>query len=124
MLLFRQAFPTGARLLPTSVSPNGPVKVWATRGQDFKTRVLVINKDPATAYSVQVQIAGTAGPAELLWLQAPSVTATDGVTLGGQSFGDQTTSGQLGSEQTQPIQPLLGAYTIQMPPASAVLLAQ
>ncbi len=124
MLMFSQAFPPGARLLPTSVNPSGPVKVWATRGQDFRTRVTVINKDPATDYVVQVQVSGTAGPASLLWLQAPSVTSTNGVTLGGRSFGNETRTGSLGPEQTQPIQPVLGTYTIHMPPASAVLLTQ
>jgi hypothetical protein len=124
LLMFGQAFPAGAQLLPTSVNPNGPVKVWATRGQDFRTRVVVINKDPANSYSVQLQISGLTGPANLTWLQAPSVSATSGVTLGGQSFGSTTTTGTLGSMQTQSIQPVLGNYTIQVPPGSAVLLAQ
>lgn len=124
MLMFNRAFPAGAQLLPTSVDPPGPVKVWATRGEDFQTRVAVINKDPSTAYSVQLQVAGLTGPASLLWLQAPSVTSTDGVTLGGQGFGDETTTGTLGPEQTQPISPTLGTYTIEMPPGSAVLMTQ
>ena len=31
MLMFAQAFPPGARLLPVT-APSGPVKVWATSG--------------------------------------------------------------------------------------------
>jgi hypothetical protein len=124
MLMFGQAFPPGAQLLPTSVQPGGPVKVWATRGSDFQTRVVVINKDPGTSYSVQLQVNGLTSPAKLTWLQAPAVSATSGVTLGGQSFGNQTTTGTLPAPQTQPIQPVLGTYTIQMPPGSAVLLTQ
>jgi len=47
------------------------------------------------------------------------------LTLGGQSFGDQTTTGSLsGAEQTQQVSPTLGTYTISMPPGSAVLLSQ
>jgi hypothetical protein len=124
LLMFDMAFPPGAQLLPTNVNPNGPLKVWATRGSDFRTRVVVINKDPGTSYSVQLQISGFGGPAQLTWLQAPSVSSTSGVTLGGQSFGSQTTTGQLGPMQTQSIQPVLGSYTVQMPPGSAVLLSQ
>ena len=124
MLMFSQAFPAGAQLLPTNVNPNGPVKVWATRGQDFRTRVVVINKDPGTSYQVQLQVGGLSGPANLTWLQAPSISSTSGVTLGGQSFGNATTTGTLGPEQTQPISPVLGTYTIQMPPGTAVLMTQ
>jgi len=125
LLMFNQAFPAGAQLLPTSVNPTGPVKVWATRGEDFKTRVVVINKDPSTSYQVQLQVGGITGPANLTWLQAPTVSATDGVTLGGQSFGDETSTGQLsGVEQTQQVSPTLGTYTISVPPGSAVLLSQ
>lgn len=123
MLMFTQAFPPGAQPLPVSVSPSGPVKVWATRAPDFKTRVVLINKDPANGYQVQVQLSGPSGPANLEWLQAPSVTSTSGVTLGGQTFGAETTSGRLaGTSQIQTVDPVLGTYTISVPPASAVLL--
>jgi hypothetical protein len=125
MLLFAQAFPPGARLLPVSVSPNGPLKVWATRAPDLQTRVVVINKDPANTYQVQLQVAGLSGQAHLERLQAPSVSSTGGVTLGGQTFGDQTTTGTLpGPPQTEAVSPILGTYTVTVPPASAALLTQ
>jgi hypothetical protein len=125
MLLFARAFPPGARLLPVNVSPNGPVKVWATRSQDFQTRVVLINKDPTTSYTVQLQVPGFSSQAHLERLKAPDVSSADGVTLGGQSFGDTTTTGVLpGPPQTETVSPVLGGYTVKLPPASAALLTQ
>jgi hypothetical protein len=125
MLMFAQAFPPGARLLPVT-APGGPLKVWAVRTADGHTQVALINKDAANDYQVQLQVPGAniAGQASLEWLQAPAVGATDGVTLGGQTFGDRTTSGTLPPPQLQPVLAVAGAYTIDLPPASAVVLRQ
>jgi Glycosyl hydrolase family 79 C-terminal beta domain len=124
LLLFDHAFPPGARLLSVT-APGGPVKVWATAGPDGKTRVVVINKDPAAAHTVQLQLPGTQSEGSLESLLAPSVDATTGVTLGGQTFGPETTTGALpGPEVTIPIDPVAGTYSIDVPPASAVLLTK
>jgi hypothetical protein len=123
MLLFSQAFPRGARQLPTTTSPSGPVKVWATRGSDSTTRVLVINKDQEHGYQVQLQVPGTVGVAQLERLQAPSASATGGVTLGGRTFGNETRTGTLpGPPRTETVSGALGTFAITLPPASAVLL--
>jgi hypothetical protein len=125
MLLFSQVFPPGAQLLPVNVNPSGLVKVWATRSKDFKTRVVLINKDPTTSYTVQVQVPGFTSQAQLERLEAQTVFSTNGVTLGGQTFGDQTTTGTLsGSPQTEAVSPVLGNYTVTLPPASAAVLTQ
>ncbi|HEY2161196.1 MAG TPA: glycosyl hydrolase family 79 C-terminal domain-containing protein [Solirubrobacteraceae bacterium] len=125
MMLFAQAFPPGAQLLPVSASPAGLVKVWATRSQDFQTRVVLINKDPTQSATVQVQVPGFTNVAHLERLLAPDVFSTDGVTLGGQGFGDETSTGTLpGSPQTEPVSPVLGSYKVTLPPASAALLTQ
>jgi hypothetical protein len=61
------------------------------------------------------------------WLTAPSVSATSGVELGGQTFGPQTTTGALpgppGTTQLSPSS-LFGPFEITVPPASAALLTQ
>jgi hypothetical protein len=125
MLLFAQSFPPGAQLLPVNVNPSGPLKVWATRSTDFQTRVVLINKDPTQSYTVQVQVPGLTNQAHLERLQAPDVFSTNGVTLGGQTFGDETPNGILpGPPQTETVSPALGSYTVTMPPASAALLTQ
>jgi hypothetical protein len=124
LLLFERAFPPGAKLL-TVAAPSGPVKVWATSGVDGNTRVVVINKDPAVAHTVALQLPGTQGEASLESLLAPSVDATTGVTLGGQTFGPDTTTGALpGPEVTVPVDPVAGTYTLTVPAASAVLLTK
>jgi hypothetical protein len=123
MVMFAQAFPPGAELLPVNVSPSGPLKVWATGGPGFPTRVVLINKDPVNPYQVQLQVAGLTGPAQIERLEAGSASARSGVTLGGQTFGNETTTGKLPAPRTQPVVPVLGTYTITVPAASAAMLS-
>jgi hypothetical protein len=122
MLMFAQAFPAGARLLRVR-EPSGPVKVWATLAPDGHTRVTLINKD-LHAQRVELQLPPSSAPAELEWLRAPGVGATGGVTLGGQSFGAETSTGALGAQQAQPVAQLFGSYSIELPPASAAVLTR
>jgi hypothetical protein len=122
LMMFAQAFPPGARLLHVT-APAGPVKVWATHGSDGTDRVTFINQDTLSGHDVSVSVPGatTLGATEAL--QAPSVGATGGVTLGGQSFGDETTTGTLpAAPARQPVAPVAGAYTVSLPPGSAALL--
>jgi hypothetical protein len=122
MLFFARAFPAGARLLPVR-APAGPVKVWATLAPDGHTRVTLINKGSA-AHRVQLQLPPSRLPAEVEWLRAPSASATSGVTLGGQSFGAETSTGALRAQHGQPVAQLFGSYAIDLPPASAALLTR
>jgi len=122
LLLFSQAFPPGARLLPVS-APSGPVKVWATQGTDGVTRVTAINKDQNAEHDVQLQLPGVPASASLETLQAPALDATSGVTIGGQTFGAETATGSLpGPLSTTPLDPASGVYTVALPPGSAALL--
>jgi hypothetical protein len=122
MLLFAQAFPTGASLLRVH-APAGPVKVWATRDAAGRTRVALINKD-SRPHRVELQLSPALGQAVLERLRAPAPSATSGVTLGGQTFGSETASGGLAAVQLQPISQLLGWYSIQVPAYSAALLTR
>jgi hypothetical protein len=123
MLMFGEAFPPGARLLPVA-QPAGPVKIWATRSTTGRTRVVIINKNTASPETVQVRVPGAGGAANLDWLRAPSVIATTGVTLGSQSFGAETTTGLLKPAVTDAITASGGVYTIELPAASAAMLTQ
>jgi hypothetical protein len=122
MLMFAQAFPPGAQMLPVHV-PAGPVKVWATHGADGHIRTTLINQD-SRPHQVELQLPSVGGQAELEWLRAPAVTATAGVTLGGRTFGADTSTGALPAPQLQPARELLGWYSIQLPPYSAALLTR
>jgi hypothetical protein len=123
MLLFAQAFPPGAELLPVS-APAGPVKVWATRAGTGRIRVVLINKSTTNPASVSLGVPDAGGRASLEWLRAPAVSATSGMTLGGRGFGTSAASGALGSMRRVPITATAGSYTIRLPAASAVMLTQ
>jgi Glycosyl hydrolase family 79 C-terminal beta domain len=122
MLMFEQAAPPGSRLLTTS-APSGPVKVWATQEPSGADHVVLINKSLTTSQNVQVTVPN-ASTASVEWLQAPSASSTSGVSLGGQTFGSETTSGTLSSMHDGQLPAFLGSYTIDVPPASAVMLTQ
>ncbi len=124
LMMFNQAAPPGSHLLNVA-EPGGPIKVWATQTPSKATHVVVINKSLTQPQQVQIHLLNGATSANLEWLQAPAISATDGVTLGGQSFGDATTTGNIGGTlRTAQLNSFLGTYTITMPPSSAVMLTQ
>ncbi|HEY2770885.1 MAG TPA: glycosyl hydrolase family 79 C-terminal domain-containing protein [Solirubrobacteraceae bacterium] len=121
--LFAQAAPAGSRLIRAASLRGGRVKLWATRAQSGQIRVTVINKGTAPITGLGVTIPGATGAATLTRLQAPSLTATSGVTLGGQSFAVPTSTGELaGNRSTDTVKPSHGQYVIPLPAASAALL--
>lgn len=124
LLMFAKAAPPGSRLLATGGQDAGPLRSWATLAPDGRTRVLLINDSPTSARDVQVRPPGAAtGAASLERLTAPSLTATTGVTLAGQSFQAQTDTGQLtGPRQDATVPKTAGHYRVSIPPASAALL--
>lgn len=122
MLMFAQSFPAGARLLSVS-APSGPLKVWATQDANGQVRVVLINKDPSNTSDIALQLPVAAGNLSETWLSAPSLAATDGVTLGGEGFASPTTTGTLPTNPGLPqVTPQNGIYDVQVPPGSAVLL--
>jgi hypothetical protein len=122
MLMFTQAAPPGSHLLPVN-APDGPVKVWATSTPNGMTHIVLINKSMTDGQDVQLSMEN-AGRASVEWLRAPSPSSTDGVTLGERSFGEETTTGDLGTMRTSTLYPFLGTYSISLPPASAVMLTE
>jgi hypothetical protein len=121
MLMFAQAAPPGSRLLPIGGLPDGSLKMWATLAPDGTERVVAINEDPSNPQPLVLQAPGSSATVEQL--TAPSVNATSGVTLGAQSFGEETATGVLtGQAQTNTVYPLLGLYSVTVPPGSAMML--
>jgi hypothetical protein len=122
LMMFAQAFPPGARLLPVT-APAGPVKVWATEAPDGTVRIVGINQDGTAEHDVQVLLPGSTAGGSLQTLTAPSLAATTGVSYGGQSFGDETASGALPAPPAAaPVTPSSGVYTIPLAAGSAGLL--
>jgi hypothetical protein len=123
ILMFAQATPPGSRLLPISGSAPAGLSSWATRGGDGTTRVVLINRDTHASRSVAVGTPAGAGAATVALLRAPGIGATQGITLGGQSFGPQTSTGQLaGTASITTLKPDRHQYSVKLPAASAALL--
>jgi hypothetical protein len=123
MMMFAQAAPAGSRLLTLGTRTPPGVKVWATRGSDGVIHVVVINKRLAKSQFLRLDIDGARGRAEVEQLRAPSVHSTGGVTLGGQTFGAETSTGVLaGPAAHRTVAPSGGAYPVTVPAASATML--
>jgi Glycosyl hydrolase family 79 C-terminal beta domain len=122
LLMFAQAAPPGSRLIGTSTTNAQGITAWATRGRQGHTRVVLINEslDRRT-----VALSGAGGaPATLERLRAPRLSSTSGVTLGGQSFGTDTTTGLLaGHSSVAKLTDSGGHYVFTLPAESAVLVA-
>jgi hypothetical protein len=125
--MFAQAAPPGSRLLSASFSragaPSG-LRVWATRALDGTIRVVVINDGSETrALAVHVPAGPAGATGTLERLQAPSLSASGGVTLGGQRFAPDTTSGLLtGPRRAVTVTPSRGGYAFSVAAGSAAML--
>jgi hypothetical protein len=122
MLMFARAAPPGSRLL--RVRPTGVpgVNVWATRAADGTVRVVLTNEGGA-AHELAVHMPGSFKSATLTRLTARGAASTSGVTLGGQSFGSDTTTGVLaGPSQQASVSGDDGRYAVELPATSAAML--
>ncbi|MGO9886815.1 MAG: glycosyl hydrolase family 79 C-terminal domain-containing protein [Solirubrobacteraceae bacterium] len=121
LMMFAQAAPAGSRLVHVS-GASGDLRAWATRATDGVIRVVLINDDTTRAQTLAVRVPGARGAAGLERLEAPSVEATSGVTIGGQTFGAETTTGALPTVAPVAVVPRAGDYDVRMPAASAAML--
>ena len=125
LLMFAQAAPPGSRLLSVSVTGEAgrQLKAWATLAQDRRIRVVLINKLLSRSRSVTLRVPGARGAASVSLLKAPSIGASSGVTLGGQTLGPSTDTGTLrGRATTDSLRPSGGSYVVALPAASAALV--
>jgi hypothetical protein len=125
LLMFTQAAPPGSRLLAVGNSFDPNVRVRAVLTPADQINVVLINDSLTDAKTIQVSPPGGAvNPAILERLSAPSAEATDGVTLAGQTFGAETTTGTLtGPFDPEHVDPANGRYAVQLPAASAAMLS-
>jgi hypothetical protein len=123
MMMFAQAAPAGSRLLRVSAPRRSAgITVWAAHALDGHIHAVLTNRR-STAQTVAVGVPGASGPATLERLQAPRLGSTSGVTLGGQSFGGATSTGQLSGASTNiVVKPGGEGYVVTLPPDSAAML--
>jgi hypothetical protein len=123
LLAFAQAAPAGSRIQSVSGTVPSSVRVWATRAIDGSVRVVLIN-DAARGQTIKFRAPRAPGSsASVAFLRAPSVTAQTGITLGGQSFGAPTTTGQLtGTPSLSTVKSAGGRYRVSVPGWSAAIL--
>ena len=119
--LFQEATQNSAKFLPVSITTSANVSVWATIDAAGIIRIAVLNKDQTNSGTVDITLAGY-GNASLKTLTAASVTATKGVSYGGQTF-DGSTDGRIqGTLSTTTVTPTSGVYTFAIAHTSAALL--
>jgi glycosyl hydrolase family 79 len=122
LLMFAAAAPPGARLLRVSGAAGAAVKTWATRAPDGTVHVVLINKGPR-ARLFALRLPGAVSSATVERLRGPSLQAESGVTLGGQSFGAQTTTGRIaGPDDPTTVRPIGNRFVVSLPAASAAML--
>jgi hypothetical protein len=125
LMLFAQAAPPGSHLAATRARNARGIKVWATRGADHHTRVVLINESlNLRTVALGPAAGGAGGPgavATLERLKAPRLTSRGGVTLGGQTF--SATTGKLaGRSQVAALRARGGRYVFALPAHSAALI--
>ncbi len=122
LLMFAQAAPPGARLLPAEYRGPATLRIWAARARDGRTRVVLLNDSRRRSVTVAVRPPGAAG-ATGVRLRASHADASAGVTLGGRSFGARTDTGTLpGATRSFALRPVHGSFVVRLPPASATLV--
>jgi Glycosyl hydrolase family 79 C-terminal beta domain len=122
--MFARAAPPGSQLLRTSGGHlRSGLSVWATRAPGGQVRAVLVNESPSNGQRVSLSPpAGAGTSATVLRMRAPSVSAQGHVSIGGASFGPETSTGVLPPAQAQPATAKRGLYTIPMPPGSAALV--
>jgi hypothetical protein len=122
LLMFAAAAPPDSRLLRIAGTPGTAVKAWATRARDGTVHVVLINKGSRTrTYALRLPDAPRGATLERL--QGASLQSASGVTLGGQSYGAQTTTGRMGPVAQTTLKPIAGRFVVTLPAASAAMLS-
>ncbi len=126
VLFLAQAIENGASPLPVAITQTaGNVNIWATLDAAGTVRVVVLEKDLdglAQSKMIALNLRTYAKPGAVTTLTAPSLSATSGITIGGQTF-DGTSDGKLtGPAVSTPLVPVNGVYTMTVSDGTAAML--
>lgn len=119
MLVFAEATANNAQFLPVT-EDTGKIKLWPTVDKTGVVRVIVINKETASAGEITLKLAGS--KASVKRLIAPSLGATEGITWAGQTFDGSKDGTPVGVAIEESISIKDGTLNLKLTPASAALL--
>jgi hypothetical protein len=124
LLMFAQAAPPGSRMLSIAQTASPDVRSRATIDRDGVVRIVLINSGLTSGHLIRLKPPGRTRAATLERLRAPSAAATGDVTLGGQTFGNETGTGTLkGKLRTVSLKPdHRGRYLVRLPASSAAMI--
>jgi hypothetical protein len=120
-LMFAQADPEGSRILDIASPSPSTLRIWATVGQDHKVRVLIINVGSHRLVTIHAPYGFGSRDASVERLEAPSVSALTGETIGGQTLAN-TNTGAVPAPTLQWARPRAKGYTVAAPADSETLL--
>jgi hypothetical protein len=117
MLLFKHASP--GRVVSSVVNSSElNVVAHSTLGDDGKLHVILVNND-AKDMLVEINVGSSYSNASIMRLIAPSLTARDNITLGGESV---SSDGTWSPKIQELIQASGGIFKVPLPMASAILV--
>jgi hypothetical protein len=124
MMMFARAAPPGSRIMRLQKDLPAGLEAWATRTPAGTVHVVLINKDAHGSEPFTLHVPQAAGPADVTRLQGQGLASTRDVRLGGQTFGQATSTGLLtGTPTGEIVSPVGDAYTLALPGASAAMLS-
>ncbi len=119
MLAFHYAAPDGT-MLPIQISTGGVnITAYGIRNTNGNLQVVLINKDLSQSASVQINTTQSFGHASDIRLQASSVNATTGITLGGSAV---ASDGSWNPSTIEPVSVTGANSSITVPAASAAIV--
>jgi hypothetical protein len=122
LMMFAHAAPAGSRLLKVAVAPRNGIRAWATDGVDHLRRFVLIN-DGDRARAITLKGVPRSARVTTEALEAPSIQSRVGVTLGGQTFGRDTSTGVLaGPVRGAPVRRLAADCVVSVSATSAVFV--
>lgn len=117
-LFFHNAAPGHSTILKPQFHSSLNVVTHATLGTDGKLRVAFINKDQKNA-TIRINTTRTYSNASAIRLNAPSITAISGITLGGASV---ASDGTWSPQTTESVRVNGALSSIEVPAYSAVIV--
>jgi hypothetical protein len=118
MLLFTQAG-TGAMYATQASAQSLNFTAYSIGAADGSTTVVLVNKDATSGVQASVDAGASVGSASVMYLQASSLTATTGETLGGVEVG---ADGTWTPNPPYALSPAGHQVSVLVPPASAAVV--